>query len=49
MILPSLIEIDKENDIVTETSQSVSRWHGDDESEDVIDECIKSLLRGERT
>jgi len=38
-----LIEVDDKDDIVTETCQPMSRWHGDDESKDIINECVESL------
>ena len=40
---PSLIEVYHEDEVISETSQAVSGWHGDDEGEDIIDERVESL------
>lgn len=43
--LPSLIQIEEENNIISETGKSVSRWHGDDECKNVINESIEGLQK----
>ena len=42
-LLPFLIEINQEHEIITKTSQSMSSGHGDDEREQIIDEGIERL------
>ena len=42
-ISPSLIEVHQKHNVVTETGQSVSRWHGNDKCKYVINESIESL------
>ena len=41
--LPSLVEVDDENNVVSETGQTVGGWHHDNESKHVIDECVERL------
>ena len=41
--LPSLVEIDEENNIISETGKSMCCRHGDNEGKYIIYECIKSL------
>ena len=48
-ILPSLVQINKEYNVIPETSQSVGSGHGDDEGEDVINECVESLEKNVRS
>lgn len=43
--LPSLIQIEEENNIISETGKSVSRGHGDDECKNVINESIEGLQK----
>ena len=45
LVLPSLVEVNQEDYVVSEAGQSVGGWHGDDEGEHVVDECIESLVR----
>ena len=40
----SLIKIDEENHIISEASHSVSRGHCDDESEEIVYECVECLV-----
>ena len=42
-MLPSLVQVDEEDHVVSETSQPVGRRHGDDEGEYIIDEGVESL------
>ena len=42
-MLPFLIEINQEHEIITETGKSMSSGHRDDESEQIIDEGIERL------
>lgn len=41
--IPSLIEVDEENYVITEASYTVSCRHGDDESEYIVNKCIECL------
>lgn len=41
--VPSLVEVNEEHHIVSETGQSVGRRHGDDEGKHIIDEGIECL------
>lgn len=41
--LPSLVEVNEEDDIVSEAGQPVGRRHGDDKGENVIDEGVEGL------
>ena len=41
--LPSLVEINNEHNVVSETGQTVSGWHHNDESKHIIDECVERL------
>ena len=41
--LPSLVEVNNENNVVSETGQTVGGWHHDNESKHIIDECVKRL------
>lgn len=41
--VPSLVEVNEKHYVVSETGQSVGRWHGDDEGKHVIDEGIECL------
>lgn len=43
-IIPSLVEVDEKDDIVSEAGQPVGRGHGDDKGENVVDEGVKSLM-----
>ena len=47
LVLPSLVEVNEEDDVISETGQSVGGWHGDDEGEHVVDEGIEGLAEGE--
>ena len=40
---PSLVEVNSEDQVVTEAGESVGGWHGDDEGEDVIYEGVEGL------
>lgn len=40
---PSLVEVDEEHHIVTETGKTVGCGHGDDEGEDIVNESVKGL------
>ena len=42
-ISPSLVEVDKEHHIITETGKTVGCGHGDDEGKDIVDESVKGL------
>lgn len=42
--IPSLVKVDEKHHIISETGQSVGRWHGDDEGKHVVDEGIKCLF-----
>ena len=46
LVLPSLVEVNEEDDVISETGQSVGGWHGDDEGEHVVDEGIEGLAEG---
>lgn len=48
-IHPSLIEKHGEHDIVAETRHAMQCWHLDDESEQIIDECVQRLHRTKPT
>ena len=41
--LPSLVEVDDESNVVSETGQTVGGWHHDNESKHIIDECVERL------
>lgn len=41
--LPSLVEVNEKDDVVSKAGQPVGRRHGDDEGEHVVDEGVKSL------
>lgn len=43
--VPSLAEVNEKHHVISETGQSVGRWHGDDEGKHVIDEGVERLLR----
>jgi len=43
-VKPSLIKIDKEDDIVSEATDSCHGRHSDDEREQIINECIQTLV-----
>lgn len=43
LCVPSLVKVNEEHNVVSETGQSVGRWHGDDEGEHVVDEGIECL------
>lgn len=43
--IPSLIEVNEKDHIISETSQSVRCRHGDDEGEHVVDEGIECLVK----
>jgi len=43
--VPSLVEVDDEDDVVTETRKSVSGWHGDDECKHVVNERVERLTQ----
>jgi len=40
---PSLVEVDDEDNVVTETRQPVSGRHGDDERKHIVDKSVKCL------
>ena len=44
-ILPSLIKVYDKYNIVSEASQSVRSWHGDDECKNIVYECIECLKK----
>lgn len=41
--VPSLVEVNEEDHVVSEAGQSVRRWHGDDEGEHIVDKGVKCL------
>ena len=41
--LPSLVEVDQKDEVISEDSNSVGRWHDDDECKDVINKRIEGL------
>ncbi len=43
--LPSLVEVDEKDNIISETCQPMSCWHGDYESKYVIYERVEGLKR----
>lgn len=43
-IIPSLVEVNEKDDIVSEAGQPVGRRHGDDKGENVVDKGVKSLM-----
>lgn len=45
---PSLIKVNKENNIISKASQPMRSWHGNDKSKDIVDERIKSLLKNKQ-
>ena len=47
MLLPSLIQVNEKNCVITETGHSMSRRHSNDECENIINErvkCLKSVV-----
>lgn len=48
MNLPSLVQINKKHDIISETSDSVGSWHGNNKRENVIDESVESLVNEQK-
>ena len=38
---PPLIEEDEEDEVVAQTGEAVHEWHFDDESEEIINECVE--------
>ena len=42
-VLPSLVQVDEEDHVVSETGQPMGRRHGDDEGKYIIDEGVESL------
>ena len=49
LVLPSLVEVNEKDYVVSETGQSVGGWHGDDEGEHVVNERSEGLVRGIRS
>lgn len=45
LVLPSLKQVNEEDDVVTESSQTVQSRHLDSESEEVVDEGVEELVR----
>lgn len=43
-VLPSLIEEYNEDGIITETGNTMSSWHMNNEREQIIDECIECFV-----
>ena len=41
--VPSLIKVDEKDDVISEDSDAMGRWHGDDEGKHVINEGIEGL------
>lgn len=41
---PPLVQEDGENDVIPEARQAVHGRHGDDESEEVVDDRVKGLV-----
>lgn len=41
--VPSLVEVNEKHDIISETCQSVRRWHGDDKGKHIVDEGVECL------
>ena len=41
--LPSLVEVDEENEVISKDCDAVGRWHDDYECKHIIDECIEGL------
>jgi hypothetical protein len=44
LVLPALVEVDKEDDVVTEGGETVERGHLDGEGEEVVDEGVEELV-----
>lgn len=42
--LQSNYQIYQENDVIAETSDSMSSWHCDDECKNVVNKCVKSFV-----
>lgn len=40
----ALVEIDEEDDVVTEAGHAVHGWHSDDEREEVVDEGVDGAV-----
>lgn len=40
---PTLIQVDEEDDVVAEASETMSRRHSDDEGKNVVDEGVEGL------
>lgn len=43
VFVPSLVEVDEKHHVISETGQSVGRWHGDDEGKHIVDESVECL------
>ena len=43
-VCPSLIEINNKNDIISEATEPVQSWHGDDEAEEVVDDGVQETV-----
>ena len=41
---PALVEINDEDDVITQTREAVGRWHVDDEREHVVNEGVERLV-----
>ena len=44
LVSPSLVDVDEENDIVTQGGKTVQEGHLDGESEEVVDEGVEELV-----
>ena len=44
MNVPSLVEVDNEDQVIPEHSNTVWGWHGDDEGKHIINERVECLL-----
>lgn len=42
---PPLVEVNDENDIVSEAGHSVHCGHRDDETEQVVNNCVQKLVK----
>jgi len=39
-----LVEINNKNDVISEATESVQSWHGDDEAEEVVDDGVQETV-----
>jgi len=39
-----LVYVNNENHIIAETAESVHGWHGNDETEEVVDDCVEKFV-----